>query len=274
MGPAPSRFPLLARCRDRYAVIKLEMLAVTWTIMKCCLFLAGLQHFNVITDHNPLISILNTHHLDEIENPRLQCLKPESQGTIWTRGSNHHAPDALSQHPTTKPGNEDTLAETDSQLRQEITISEIWAVSCMGLMLPTCLQDLWDKVAQDTEYKVLHSTIDSMVFQHTTIIFPKPASSFWPLMTASLFMVASYWSPEPCTITDLHEAHQGIVCTKQQACMTVYWPGIDDDIENVITACQLCQDHLPSNPKELIVSKPKPLCPFQEIACWLCHIWW
>ena len=35
-----------------------------------CLTLA-----TVITDHHPLVSILNHHRLDEIENPRLQRLK-------------------------------------------------------------------------------------------------------------------------------------------------------------------------------------------------------
>ena len=67
---AGSRFLTDAKCR--YAVIELEMLAVCWAILKCHLFLAGLQHFLVITDHNPLIPILNNHRLDEIENPHLQ----------------------------------------------------------------------------------------------------------------------------------------------------------------------------------------------------------
>ena len=53
------------------AVIELECLAVTWAIKKCNIFLAGIDHFTVIMDHNPLIPILNTHRLDEIENPRL-----------------------------------------------------------------------------------------------------------------------------------------------------------------------------------------------------------
>jgi len=48
----------------RYAVIELEMLAVCWVISKCKLFLSGLQHFTIITDHNPLIPILNNHRLD------------------------------------------------------------------------------------------------------------------------------------------------------------------------------------------------------------------
>jgi len=50
----------------------------------------------------------------------------------------------------------------------------------------------------------------------------------------------------------------------------VYWPGINDDIDNAITACQLYQDHLPSNLKEPIVSKPKLSHLFQEVAVDFC----
>lgn len=35
----------------------------------------GLPHFTVVTDHHPLIPILNNHWLDEIENLRMQHLK-------------------------------------------------------------------------------------------------------------------------------------------------------------------------------------------------------
>ena len=75
---ASSRFLFDAECC--YAIIELEMLAVCWAILKCHIFLAGLQHFQVVTDHNPLISILNNHRLDEIENPRLQRLRTRIMG--------------------------------------------------------------------------------------------------------------------------------------------------------------------------------------------------
>ena len=70
---AGSRF--LTDAESRYAVVEVECLAVAWAIKKCSLFLDGIDHFTVITDHNPLIPILNTHHLDEIENSHLQCLR-------------------------------------------------------------------------------------------------------------------------------------------------------------------------------------------------------
>jgi len=50
----------------------------------------------------------------------------------------------------------------------------------------------------------------------------------------------------------------------------VYWPGLDNDIDNVITSCQICQDHLPSNHKEPVIFKPRPARPFQEVAADFC----
>ena len=114
---AGSRF--LSDVETRYAVIELEMPAVCWAIMKCRVFLAGLQHFEVATNHNPLIPILDTRRLDEVENPRLQCLKSRLMAYHFTahciKGSNHNAPDALSRNPISDPQSEDTLAEYDNQ---------------------------------------------------------------------------------------------------------------------------------------------------------------
>ena len=72
-------------------------------------------------------------------------------------------------------------------------------------------------------------------------------------------------------LMQLHESHQGAVCTKQRARLTVYWPGLDNDIDNLVMACTQCQDHLPSNTKEPMISKPTPTRPFQELAGDFCY---
>ena len=46
----------------------------------------------------------------------------------------------------------------------------------------------------------------------------------------------------------------------------IYWPGIDGDIENYVKGCCHCQNRLPSNTKEPLLSKPVPARPFQQIA--------
>ena len=277
---AGSRF--LSEAEARYAVIELEMLAVSWAVMKCRMFLAGMQHFDIVTDHNPLLSILNTYRLDEIENPRLQRLKTRIMGynftAQWKRGSDHHAPDALSRHPTRDPCNEDTLAESDPQLGPEVSVSEIRSVSCMGLTLPTRLRDLRDQAAQDTEYQALHSTILNG-FPANRHQLAESCKQFWGIrqhlsvdndliVYGCRLLIPRAMRRQ--VLADLHEAHQGAVRTKQRARLTVYWPGINNDIDNTIAACQLCQDHLPSNPKEPIVSKPRPTRPFQEVAIDFC----
>ena len=71
-------------------------------------------------------------------------------------------------------------------------------------------------------------------------------------------------------LTQLHESQQGLVRTKQRAGLTVYWPGMDSDIDDVILACTLCQRHLSSHSPEPIISKPHPCRPFQEIAVDFC----
>ena len=123
---AGSRF--LSDTESRYAIIELECLAVAWAIKKCHLFLAGLNHFTVVTDHNPLILILNSHRLDEIENPRLQRLQTRIMGynftAQWLKGSNNGAADALSRHPYQQPADGDDLAE------QEIDAHHHQAATC------------------------------------------------------------------------------------------------------------------------------------------------
>lgn len=55
----------------RYATIKLELVAVVWAISKCRYYLLGLPHFTIVTDHRPLVPILNSHTFIAIDNPRL-----------------------------------------------------------------------------------------------------------------------------------------------------------------------------------------------------------
>ena len=58
----------LSDAETRYAVIELEMLAVVWALHKCRLYLCGTK-FEIVTDHRPLVPILNSYSLDQIENP-------------------------------------------------------------------------------------------------------------------------------------------------------------------------------------------------------------
>ena len=83
--------------------------------MKWRLFLAGLPTFSIFTDHKPLIPILNSKQLDEIENPRLQRLRMKileyTFVAAWMKGKDNEGPDALSRAPVSQPMPDDELGE-------------------------------------------------------------------------------------------------------------------------------------------------------------------
>ena len=112
---------------SRYVVIKLEMLAVCWAIQKCKLFLIGLEHFSVITNHNSLVPIINNYHLDEIEKPQLQQLKTRLMSynftTKWLKDSKNEAPDALSHNPDQIQSPLTHLPELDVNDQAEMSIA-------------------------------------------------------------------------------------------------------------------------------------------------------
>lgn len=70
----------------------------------------------------------------------------------------------------------------------------------------------------------------------------------------------------------LHEAHIGITKTKMRARSIVYWPGIDNDIENYITNCRVCEKCQPANIKEPLIPHEVPSYPFEKIGCDICTV--
>ena len=234
------------------------MLAVCWAIPKCHTFTAGLQHFQVVTDHNnPLIPILNNHRLDEIENPCLQCLRTRIMGynltAIWLKRSHSNTPDALSRHPVSEPSPQDMLAEVDILNQPEPSISEIRATTTPTQRNPH-LETLQKVAKEDIEYQQLRQFILNGFPSHRSQL-PDSCKRYWLvrdhltiddnlIVNGCRLLILTKLHQE--ILTQLHESHQRSVITKQRVRLSVYWLGIDNDI--VILSCQQCQDHLPSNP--------------------------
>ena len=164
------------------AVIELELLAVAWAVIKCKLFLSGLQHFQVVTDHSPLVPILNTHHLDEIENPRLQRLRTRlmaySFTAEWCKGSANTVPDALSRHPVLKPSPGDALAEQDDEHSPVPSIAEIRTHQTGDQSESVRLQDLQRHAVLDEEYQHLKTIILRGFPDHKREL-PESCKQYW-----------------------------------------------------------------------------------------------
>ena len=151
-----SRF--LTDAESRYAVIELESLAATWATRKCRLYLYGLPHYSLITDHKPLVSQFNGYYLQQIENPRvlnnrLKLLDYQFT-TVWRAGKNpgpHAIPDALSRMPVDDPAEEDRAEDA----ADTVVVNAIIADSAQNVCPDLQVEKLRTCARRDKEYQNL-----------------------------------------------------------------------------------------------------------------------
>ena len=116
--------------------------------------------------HNPSIPVLNSHRLDEIENPLLQCLRTRLMAYNFTacclKGANNQAADALSRHPCHKPSHGDDLTEYDINNGEAPSISQIHAFTEDAWQLENLhIQELRKHANEDSEYQNLKEIVRS-----------------------------------------------------------------------------------------------------------------
>lgn len=97
----------LSDTQSRYSTVELECLAIVNAIHKCHYYLAGIEQFEVWTDHRLLVEAFDKH-LHLLQNQRLMRMSEKLRNykfrVIWTPGKTHHIADALSRAPVFGPG--------------------------------------------------------------------------------------------------------------------------------------------------------------------------
>ena len=100
-----SRF--LHDAEERYAPIEGECLAVVYGLRKCRYFVLGCRDLIVVTDHKPLLGVLNDRSLADMDNKRLLLLKEKTLEfqfqIVHVPGRLHVGPDSMSRNPVPKP---------------------------------------------------------------------------------------------------------------------------------------------------------------------------
>lgn len=274
-----SRF--LADAETRYATIELEMLAVCWAMAKCRLYLIGLPTFTLMTDHRPLVPILNHYSLDAVENPRLQRLKekvaPYQFTAVWRAGKTLCIPDALSRAPVSHPTPEDVTDCADAATHVRSVVSVTAAAQeddAPPIDADRTLQDLSAAARVDPSYVRLR---DCVTTGFPTNRYDLHASllPYWKLRDAlsadgDLVLYGSRIVVPAAlrrrTLARLHDSHKGVEATKRRARQTVFWPGLDSDIANTVAACESCQVLRPSLQQEPLMNDDHPSRPFESVS--------
>ena len=260
----------LTDTQSRYATIEIEMLAIQWAIQKCQYYLRGIETFTVVTDHKPLLGVLNKD-VGEIENPRLQrlCMKLVGMSfTIrWQAGKLHEIADALSRYPVfpAEAGDMDLA-------RANVAI-------CRRVADLTPCHKLHDAAAADADYRAIIACIEAewKVNQIPASHPAAPLKKMWHELSVigadheALILVngSRIYVPQAARkeiLHMMHEAHSGITKTRELANQLYYWPGINNDIELLVKSCKACQKLQASAPLEKSVEPKEALAPMSHIG--------
>ena len=260
-----------------YAIIELEMAAVVWAIQKCRYYLYGLEKFEIVVDHKPLVPILDLHTLDAIQNDRLQRLLEKTTSysyfTTWKKGKLHAIPDALSRAPVSKPTEYDEkqgIHHTYVVLKTEIQADSSNQI----------LDEIRNEAAKDQVYQKVVDFIQNIDDYKSQDKLPLDLRPYWKVrdhlsldnglvLNGNRILIPQALKKQ--TLTRLHDAHRGIEATKRRARQTVWWIGIENDIKTTVEGCQQCITHKPSQPKEALRNDSKPDMPFEEVSADLFH---
>ena len=239
---------------SRYATIEIECLAIQYGVDKCRHFLAGMSHFDVITDHRPLVGTFKKP-LEDIPNARLQRMRERLAqyhfSVNWAPGKTHYIADALSRAPVFDPPEEEDVemvnlivANGSSQLAKAAAecsfYSQIMAALSEGkdcANLPPShparqFKGMWNNLSVDSGL---------LVYNGTRIVIPAKARAE--------------------VLEALHKSHVGSVKMLATARPLYYWPGMANDIRQKADGCAACVEVKPKQQKEPLT----PATPYADL---------
>ena len=271
---AGSRF--LSDAESRYAMIELECLAAAWAMRKCRQFLEGLPSFHLLTDHRPLIPILNDYFLDKLDNPRILRLRLSMQRysftASWVPGKQNVMADALSRSPVDQPSPADEIAEGPRSASERVHLMDVMEGSSSAnpdiLLSSVSTASAVDPVMISLRHTILQG------FPNDKCNLPMELRPFWQvrsqlsvdddiILVGPRVVIPASLRPE--ILRRLLLMHQGATKIRQRARQSVYWPSIDNDIAMAVKSCPTCSERLPSHPPEPLLSHEPASRPFEFI---------
>lgn len=250
-----------------YAQIEKELLAIVFAFKKFHTYVYGRSDITVETDHSPLVRILEKP-LHQVPL-RLQKMRMKLQGydfkLIAKRGTEIPVADALSRAYISDTGPDMTVFTVSTHEISNMT--QISPPKMEKIKQHTTtdreLQSVIKTVTSPTGWPNLKSQVDPVV---------KPYFDFQEelnvidgiLYKGQRVVIPISMRPEALKI--LHAAHQGMVKSKQLARDLLYWPGVNKQIEDMVSRCSACQEHRPMQAKEPLLSTPIPTRPWEHVA--------
>ena len=246
----------LTDTEKRYAQIEKEALAVTWACQKFDFYLVG-RCFEVETDHKPLVPLLGGKDLSElplrVQRFKLRLMRYE-YSIFHSPGTSMHIADSLSRasYPDYRDKRREEKVEAhvrhivhcnsvvDKDL-EEMKSESTGDLVCREIM--DYCQTSWPAKGEVSAAAGTFYQFRDQLFVHEGL-----------LLRGHRLVVPEVLRPK--MLSRIHEGHQGIVKCSRRARESVWWPGINQGIKQLVENCATCIKqqkvrHQPLKPTEL-----------------------
>jgi hypothetical protein len=249
----------LTDVEQRYSQTDREMLAVVYGVEHFHLYLFA-SEFKVITDHKPLLGLVNSRKpaSARIERWRLR-LMPYQFTLEYRPGKDDLNPaDYMSRHPFTKP-KRDNAAEAHVAFIVQKAVPKAMS-----------LQEIQTATREDATLQKVMTAIQSGNWSHsdcTSFVRFRDEFSIVDGVILRDHRIVVPTSLQQHVVEIAHHTHQGMVKTKQLVREKVWFPGIDKMVEDAVRSCIPCQASYPGpNKREPICPTKLPSKPWEEVA--------
>ena len=267
-GPVAFASKALTETECRYSNIEREMLGIVFGLERFHHYVFG-RHTLVETDHKPLESIVQKSlHVAPPRLARMMLRIQRYNVTVkYVPGKQIPLADALSRitpcSASTIEGLDISVHEIHSQLNASTTrISQIR-----------------EETARDNTLAALRETI-AVGWPQKRADCPEIIHGYWnyrdELGVEDGIILKGSRIIVPCSLRkdvleQLHYAHQGVEKCRLRAKSSVFWDGINRDIERHVGACAQCQAHHPSVSNEPLMPHDVPPRPWHTLSSDLFH---
>ena len=250
----------LTETEKRYANIERELLACVFAAERFHTYISG-GRFTIESDHRPL----------EMISKKNLAAAPARLQSMLLRLQRYDYQICY------RPGKEMVLADSLSRLPKE-------SKQDPGINLDVKVHFIQFSNARLQELREATTTDEDLILLTKYILegFPERQNSIHPstrkywsfcdelsieqgiILKGEQIMIPK--SLQKTYLTQIHEGHQGIIRCQQRARNSIYWPGINKDIEDIVSTCDLCQKYQNSQKKEPLEPIQHPSVPWHTLG--------
>ena len=249
MRPVAYASKSMTNTECRYAQIEKKILATTWALEHWSDLLVGMK-FTVKTDHKPVVPLFTTKLIDEllirIQRFRMRLMRYNFDNK-HVPGKELHTADALSR---CKPNNE----EAEQSNKDDLYLETDCYVNSILVQLPASdkrLEDIRSELKTDDTLKLVMHYVQHGWPENKNKLYG-PVKKCWNeqgnlsahedlLMRGKRLVIPLKLRPD--ILRYLHDGHQGVTKTRENAASSVWWPGISSEIESMVRNCATCEKY-------------------------------